>query len=422
MGIRVMVEVLDHWADRGLSRGERDDLLVIAENVNDVSRETHGGIHHDYMCRRAGKASAATWTNAVGKLLKLGVLTYAVRGGVEQTGHRGRVAVYRIPVLCPEPPHDGLHGQCTRSERVTPQMTQYAELGHSAGDPTAPDWVTPQVMHSPGEGHLAGDPMGPKGSPGKWERVTPQVTPTPLSPQKNPPPLSAPIAAIRKFVGLAEEEERECERWITREHSPRGPGWWRSLAENGDLEMIIRAWKAQRTPTPPRIRPSATPEQDAMPEPTPEYHAARHARTARPAEPTRPSHDTAQAVLDALPYAEAVAWRKKAREQLTGAAQADDRAVTVLAAELADQAGPFRNALAALRRELPGLEDAAVLEAAADAAASLLAGASDDDRRRVVAQSCREFADKGINDARRQTIRAAEILADINDFPRGHAA
>jgi hypothetical protein len=39
VGIRVIVEVLDRWSDLGLTRGERDDLLVIAENVDDGSRE-----------------------------------------------------------------------------------------------------------------------------------------------------------------------------------------------------------------------------------------------------------------------------------------------------------------------------------------------------------------------------------------------
>jgi len=160
-------------------------------------------------------------------------------------------------------------------------------------------------------------------------------TPTPLTPLKNPP-LRSPRDCIRRFVRLSEREEEELERWITKIHSPRGIGWWITTTDNGSLAVIIEAVRTQRTPTPPRVRPPDTPEQDTMTEPSSEYRAARNARTARLPEPSRPSYATAQAVLAALPYEEAVTWKKKARAQLTGAQQADDHAVTILAAELAD--------------------------------------------------------------------------------------
>lgn len=178
-----MVEVMDHWQDAGLTAGEKSDLLVLAENANEVSRETVGPVHEPYLLRRAGKASPAAWRNAIGKLVKKGVLEYAIHDGREMSGFPGRWAVYRMVELCGEGPHDGLHGQCTRSERVTSQVTQSSEegtcgpeLGHPTGDPI-------DKM-----GHLS----GANGSPDRCEWVTSQVTPNPPTPLTPPPNLPEP--------------------------------------------------------------------------------------------------------------------------------------------------------------------------------------------------------------------------------------
>jgi hypothetical protein len=191
MGIKLMVEIMDHWQDIGLTAGERNDLLVIAENANDASRETFPkvGMHQEYVLRRVGK-NAAAWKNAIGKLMKKGALAYAVRNGREITGHPGQVAVYRIPVLCPEAPHDGLWGQCTRAERVTSEVTQPegtsevpAAMGHLSGDP------------NPGMGHLS-----------DAERVTSPVTPSPPIPSGTTPSLrDAPAEPVRS-IGPTEGE------------------------------------------------------------------------------------------------------------------------------------------------------------------------------------------------------------------------
>lgn len=182
-----MVEVMDHWQDAGLTAGERADLLVIAENANDGDRQTYrkGGIHQDYILKRVGKTAPA-WRNAIGKLMKKGVLVYAVRDGRELSGFPGQVAVYELVTLCPQAPHDGFLGQCTRTERVTSQVTRSPET-----DPC--DVET---------GHLTGDPIDEmghltesNGSPHRWEWVTSQVTPTPITPLTPLSPPSAPPSA-----------------------------------------------------------------------------------------------------------------------------------------------------------------------------------------------------------------------------------
>ncbi|WP_435110133.1 hypothetical protein [Nocardiopsis synnemataformans] len=155
-----MVEVFDHWSDFGLTSGERSDLLVIAENANDQSRETFGSIHAPYVLHRAGGKSPAAWKNTIGKLMKKHALEYAVEGGREVRGHPGQTARYRIPHLCPMRAHDGLWGQCKRDE----------------------EWVTPQVTHSEEEGHLSDDPFDGMGHLRDAEWVTSQVTPTPPTP------------------------------------------------------------------------------------------------------------------------------------------------------------------------------------------------------------------------------------------------
>lgn len=237
MSIRLIVEVLDHWKDFGLTAGERGDLIIVAENANDQTRETFGPIHEEYVLERAGK-SAAGWKNALGKLMRKQALEYAVRNGREMSGFPGQHAVYRIPVLCPEPPHDGLRGQCTRPERVTSQVTQSEPVdgtGHLSGDP---------IQET---GHLS----DANGSPDRWERVTSQVTPTPLSPQ--PPHLSLAEQVVRDSGVVADHERETFINWINNQHQPRGPAWWRIVAKNGDLADLAAKWRTEQTPARPTI-------------------------------------------------------------------------------------------------------------------------------------------------------------------------
>ncbi|MFG3231818.1 hypothetical protein ACGFZG_08760 [Streptomyces antibioticus] len=173
MSIRLIVEVLDHWKDFGLTVGERNDLIVIAENANDSTRETYGSIHEPYVLQRAGK-SAAGWKNALGKLMGKKVLAYAVSNGREMRGHPGRHAVYRIPDLCPAPPHWGQQGMCSRP----------AGMGHLTDDPFRGE--------GGGMGHLTDDPKKRNGSPDGCEWVTQQVTPTPPYSSTTSPSSSAP--------------------------------------------------------------------------------------------------------------------------------------------------------------------------------------------------------------------------------------
>jgi len=181
VGVRLIVEVLDHWQDVGLTAGERNDLIVLAENANDKSRLTYGPVHAPYILKRANKA-AEGWKNSIGKLLRKKVITTDTPGRIKQ------FAVYRLEMLCPDPPHDGYKGYCTRPDGPSGPDTS-PEVGHSSGDPV-------------GVGHSSGDPAPEEGHLTGADRVTSPVTPTPHDPSTQPPSTAAgrPAAAAGKHA------------------------------------------------------------------------------------------------------------------------------------------------------------------------------------------------------------------------------
>lgn len=211
MGIRLIVEIFDHWQDVGLTAGERNDLLVLAENANDGTRLTWGPVHAPYILKRANKTPEG-WKNSIGKLLRKKVLTTHVPGRIKQ------VAVYHLEPLCPEPPHSGYKGHCTKPVAGSPEdpadegqpptgdafprvdaspedHSDTSKEGHLSGNP---------LNGEQEEGHLSGDPMGnPTGDPLAQEghltgaeRVTSQVTPTPLYSSFKDSPLSTPSSSV----------------------------------------------------------------------------------------------------------------------------------------------------------------------------------------------------------------------------------
>ncbi len=121
MGVRLIVEILDHWQDIGLTPGERGDLIVLAENANDGSRETWGAVHAPHILKRAGK-TAPSWRIWINRLMKKKALEFAKRDGRELRGFTGQHAVYRLVELCPEPPHSGYKGHCTKPPVATPGL------------------------------------------------------------------------------------------------------------------------------------------------------------------------------------------------------------------------------------------------------------------------------------------------------------
>lgn len=193
MGIRLIVEVLDHWQDVGLTAGERGDLLVLAENANDKSRETWGPVHAPHILKRAAK-TPASWRIAINRLMKKKALEFAKRDGKEVRGYTGQHAVYRLVELCPEPPHDGYKGHCTRPVAGSSEDLANADSvtsGHSVEDSLSTSeegYLTANaVPEDQEEGYLTANPEGyltanavdGLGYLTATERVSCQLTPTP---------------------------------------------------------------------------------------------------------------------------------------------------------------------------------------------------------------------------------------------------
>ncbi|WP_405580720.1 hypothetical protein [Streptomyces sp. NBC_01092] len=178
MGIRLIVEVLDHWQDAGLTPGERWDLLVLAENANDGSRLTFGPVHAQHILDRANK-SPKGWRNAITALMRKKVITTHLPGRINQ------FAVYHLEHLCPEAPHDGNKGQCTRPPKDQKE-------GHPPGDPVPTEG---HPADDP-EGHPTDDPLTQEGHPADAKRVIQEVTPTPLVSSFKDSPLTTPSSPV----------------------------------------------------------------------------------------------------------------------------------------------------------------------------------------------------------------------------------
>lgn len=230
MGIRLIVEVLDHWKDFGLTAGERDDLVVIAENANEKSRETFGPIHEDYVLKRVNK-SAAAWRIALNRLLKKKALEYAVHNGRQMKGFTGQHAIYRIPVLCSDPPHDGWHGYCTRPAKYAAPPEEPAEEGYLTANPSTEEGY-PSDNAVPEEGYLTAT---------EW--VSGQLTPSPPTPLTTSP-LSVAERVVQAAAVVADEERETFINWINQHYQPQGPGWWRTVAKKGDFPDIAARWRA----------------------------------------------------------------------------------------------------------------------------------------------------------------------------------
>ncbi|WP_147280193.1 hypothetical protein [Marinitenerispora sediminis] len=243
--MRLIVEVMDHWSDFGLTSGERSDLVVIAENANDATRETYGSIHAPYILHRAGDKSAGAWKNAIGKLMKKGVLEHVVRDGRVMSGGWGQTAQYRIPHLCPRKGHDGLWGQCARPTQGHPSGdpvdSQEGQQGHLSGDPKGHSSGDPQ-------GHLSGDPFPsvPSQSP---HPPSPEAQRSPKGRQSKKKAKFDPILFIAEQTGLAQDIAERFLAELHRKHEiDREEGFLRHLADNGDLGRQAQRWRTRTTP------------------------------------------------------------------------------------------------------------------------------------------------------------------------------
>ena len=131
MGIRLVVEVLDH-APADLTRAERLLLVAIAEEANDTTREAWPGMAR--LRRRLGLAEVSV-RHVLERLAARG-LELRVALGIDKRGapfyaNRGRSTIYRLPFFVPErrPAEDGYRPE--RRPEQDPKAPERRPLGAS---------------------------------------------------------------------------------------------------------------------------------------------------------------------------------------------------------------------------------------------------------------------------------------------------
>lgn len=201
MGIRLVVEVLDH-APPALGQGDVLMLVAIAESANDHTREGWPGM--DLLAQRTRIAVRSvrrtlTRLEAAGLIARVAVGTD--RNGAPIYAHRGHATVYRIerlaaveptPLPVPADPDD------------TPQRgTPRSPIPAIKGDAT--------VRHLRGKG----GPTGPERGTARSGKGDPAVPPSLKEPSRNPQPSGrapeergAVIDALLERTGRTIPEEQ----------------------------------------------------------------------------------------------------------------------------------------------------------------------------------------------------------------------
>lgn len=107
--------------------------------------------------------------------------------------------------------------------------------------------------------HALGDGKGESGLLGKESGLLGKesgLAPSPSSPSFPLSPRADPIRRLLADVGLTDEREiTDFVDWTNRTHGPRGIGWWRTVAKNGDLAALVAEWRAQKPEAGPSLPP-----------------------------------------------------------------------------------------------------------------------------------------------------------------------
>lgn len=234
---------LRRWlADRlpaDVSSGERLVALEAADNAWDSTRVASRADLLEILIRRTGYSDAKQIGKVLGKLAARGIELRApmrTRDGQAVTDKLGRVVYaakgHQLEIRIP-----------TEEECPALKLPPAGDLQSS------PERETFAVK---------APPPGPKGPPPGTQSSPQRGTPiSNTSEEKNSLPL--PERLVRAAAVVAPEEERDFIGWINNKHNPRGPGWWKTVASNGDLPDLAAAWRATKTRASPGASSSLPP-------------------------------------------------------------------------------------------------------------------------------------------------------------------
>jgi len=333
MGVRLMVEVLDH-APQTLTPRERWALIAIAEDARDETRLCLKGVESNPTLVRRMRAGRSERAAIIAGLIEKGALERVKRGQMHQH------AVFRIPPLT------------------------------NAQDPENPDAELPPSIR---ETRTLDDSQDPDSAvPGSGNcppRVRVSRTPSPQSPQ-DPSSLSGAERVVMEALapaGVTVDEMREVIKEIrqaTKGKIENPTSYFRAIAQRGDLPDYLNrvraaadrraAFAARKAQPPPVVDEASGPGEPSV---TPEEAAAARAAVRealrgtqvrkgekgpiRVLRPQRAPEEQSPAVQAAHAYLKARgdfdSHMIAAREKLGPEAPRDE--VVVLAADLARSAG-----------------------------------------------------------------------------------
>jgi hypothetical protein len=218
VGIRLFVEVLEHAPD-ALTWRERYALAVLAENANDSTRECWPGIEDDPAIAHRMRLPGRSSRYEVLKALRS-------KGALEgvTAGHRGRRAVYRIPVMGPALPDVPNPG---KGPGFPDAM---AEEG--SGNPG--QRVRGSRTQSAGKGPETPDPNGQKGSGNDPERVR--------EPHGKGPGIPDPYSSVPSEEEVTTAPQATATREITAEEKLEFGRFWQLHPKSRDMDKTRTEW------------------------------------------------------------------------------------------------------------------------------------------------------------------------------------
>jgi hypothetical protein len=222
------------YAPDDLDTGELALLLILADEADEDTRECFPGMDELCAYMRMGADGIGRILQRLAKRgLEVRVVVDKDKIGRPVYAKRGMRTTYRLPRFAPVTMAGPASGQGPVSPDHSPAKEQ-----------AWPD-------HSPAKSGVRPD-CGPS-------MAGPQSGPSPQFPQEEDPHLLPSQRTLRNAgFKLAKEEETSLIAFANR-NGRKGPGWWRTLAANGDLADLIAEWHQAASSGPARDSPAAEP-------------------------------------------------------------------------------------------------------------------------------------------------------------------
>lgn len=230
-------------------------LVAYARSAGPDGKGAYPGI--DTMMRRT-RLSDRTVQRKTDKLLALGLIRPGDQSLTARLPGNVRPPVVDVAMELRRPSAEGGRREKKRQDRERKKRG---------------DTVTPLDDGERGDGRT---PLGVTHSPERGDSVTgegcPGVTQEELGEDRES--LSRLELLVRQAAAVAAGDEKDFINWMKVKYPGKGPGWWRHIADNGDIHDHAADWKNERdaAATAPKRRPRPPwCEDPACDEPTRRY-------------------------------------------------------------------------------------------------------------------------------------------------------